>query len=528
MGAGNWSWRSQSGLSTFVVHIDAVRQDFDDYREDAEKEFVGYLKKTHPNLVQEGDEPSLAWAEENGLKSIIEDAIGDSFPYWDNQEGFYLEESRNRYDDLLNALVDASQRGDLPSTSVDADARVVASKKYAQLLLREWETYLYLAVGPTDELEEYLPAQAFDTKAELFVARCLAACEPANTSFLHVAGKPAAIELDDRERLMVRDGLRAAPAERLIDRIQAIANELDDQEEQDAAAEAKFLEDFGITTSELAVRRDDVEAILEFVNHVGELPCTVMEQYGTEYEQMRDELLSQLAAMEEQPMRPDTAWTSKRVDMRPYRDAAVIQLDGSAIATMIYGQHATTAVESAVPGAISIMSEEQLDAFVLKKVLEQYPHEAAKSLEGYFTLYTRGSSPSQQQEGALVYRGHLSWGNVAKAEQRTDEWVKTGGTATRLQLPVWYDYVPANQVREVLVSLPAPSSVVKSFFDANGDLKVTGMLVERRGDEMGQVYVTDSAAPDKDHANFRPVLVNGAWVEPTPVLENERGVSYGR
>lgn len=529
MGAGNWSWRSSTGLSTFVVHVDSAPSGFDEYREQAEKGFVSHLEAQHANLIPKDAEPTLDWAQDNGLTSIIEDAIGGEYPYWDNETGFYANASEERFDEVICALSrngEMTRQSDLRRTAVDEGAVVLDSGKYVQLLMREWETYIYLAVGPTDQVEEELPREPFDAKAELFVAKCLAACVPSKTTFHQVAGKPAAIALTDHEHLLVKDGRVVAAAERVISRITAAAHVLNDN--PDAAREAKFLLDFGITVSDLYVRDDDVANVLDFVERLRELPSTVIAQYDTEYAQMRDTMMGRLASLEYKPAMPDTAWTSKVVDMRAYRHAAAIQLDGPGVASFLWNEGSPMDVMGRVaPGCISVMSEAAFDDVVLGKITEHYPHKARVTSNGYFTLYTTGATPSQQ-EGVLVFRGHRDWGHLQTAEARTEGWIKAGGTATREQLPVWFDYVPASGVREVLASLPAPSSVVKSFFDANGDLKVTGMLVERRGDEMGQVFVTESLAPNTDRAQFRPVLVNGVWNEPSPQLANEKGVGHGR
>lgn len=524
-------------MPTAVMHVDQVVETFSDYRDRAEGEFVSHLKAKHGTLVPDSVTVTLEWAKEQGLESAVEEAIGDEYPFWDDEENFYRDAQQHRDEDLTEILSMRSGRDGIepvgaPGKANDDDVYVLAKGSFAQLVKREWEHQVVFAIGPVPKLDDQLDLDKMvaDTKAaSLFVAKCLAACDPTNSTYLDAAqGKPAVIA-SDRARDLARRGWIVDAAREIIDLAYAAARFV--ANDDDVAAESDFESNYGISADDLLVVRDEVDTLIEFAETFdGALPGSVGKQYEQEYQLLRDFALNRLAEAGETPYAPDTAWTSKKVDLSAYRTAAVIQVDQASIEPFVATRGASeNPLTHAAPGSMSKMSEGDFDAHLLPRILEKYPFERAKSENGLWTLYTVGPEPEHGEEGALVFRGHSGWGHLDGIEQRTAQWLKENPAVELWNLPCWFHLSddPA-VIREVLASPEAPEAVMKALSKPNGELAVTGVLFEDRGNEISQLYVTQAADPVFMNASFRPVMVNGQWNVQEAEVSSTQEVGYGR
>ncbi|SFF33855.1 hypothetical protein [Paracidovorax wautersii] len=521
-------------MPTAVMHVDQVVETFADYRARAEGEFVSYLKVKHGALIPDSSQVTLEWAKEQGLEWAVEEAIGDEYSFWDDEESFYIDRQASRHEDLVEIFMMRSGNGGIEPVGERGkangdDALVLAKGSFAQLVMRNWEGQVIFAIGPLPKLDDELDLDkmvADNKAATVFVAKCLAACDPTSPSYLDAAqGKPAVIEVSDRVRDLARRGWIVDAARDVIDRAYATAHSV--AKDDDAAAESVFESNFGIAAGDLLVVRDEVDTLIEFAeNFDGELPDSVSKQYEREYLRLREFVLDRMAYAEEQPYVPDTAWTSKRVDLSAYRTAAAIQVDHASIAPFLAAQgQIRYPLMHAAPGSMSRMSEKDFDIHVMPRILEKYPFERAKSENGLWTLYTSGPGSEHEAEGALVFRGHRSWGHLHALGALTARWLRDTPAVALSELPQWFHLSSDPvEVSEVLASTRPPETVMKPF----GDLSVTGVLFEKRGAEIAQLYVTHAAHPVLMTASFRPVIVDGQWNVSEADVSSTQEVDHGR
>lgn len=536
MGVGNWSWRSSSGLPTTVVHVDGVLRYFDDYREEAEKKFVEYVREHYADRLPEDEEPTLEWAKSEGLGAIIEAAIGDEFPDWDDQDGYSQQEAKQRFDDLLDRVVEVFGESKLPGLTqhypmltpeFDKAAHVLARSEWAQVVVRQWEGMIYFGVGPSDAIED-LGDLNLGTVESKFIEKVWAACDPKSTAFYLAADKkPAPIELTQQEQAMsvlVRQyGYRPNGdlLTSVVERLRAQAAELDNYN-----ANLQFFNDFGITPHDLATLNVEIEGLIAFVEEYGGTPDMVAQGYERDRQALRSALLTAMAIEGEKPYSPDTAWTSKRVDLSPFRQVAVVHLDRINASACIVNQDPLKAIGSAAPGSVSFMSEAEFEQSVMDSVERIAPHKVLELNDGMFSIHSPMGGLRPHDHGVLVFRGRLEWGHFDGYNKQVEKWLQQGGTSPLEQLPGWMKLATSGpEIRSILDSLPAGSKIAECY-DKSGDLQVTGALVETRNGAYSTVFVTTESKPHMLSASYEPLVLNGVAIKPaSPTTDHE--ATYG-
>ena len=538
MGVGHWSWRSSSGLATTVVHVDDVTRSFAEYREEAQAEFERQMRRDYPDRLPEDDEVTLDWAKDEGMESIIEATIGEEFPRWDDEQLYHEEEAAQRYEDLLDSVGEVFAASKLAGVTAhypmltpefDKSARVIARSEWAQVVVREWESNIYFAVGPSDAVEQLAPLR-LNTSESKFIAKCWSACDPKSTAFYLAADKsPAPIKLTAAEssmELLSHYGREYHPNGDLltsvVDRLRSQAAELDNYNDNVA-----FFNTYGITPHELAEKTLEIEGMIALVEDYGGTPDMIAQAYERDRKALSDVLMTAMAINDEKPYRPDTAWTSKRADMSPYRQVAVVQLDGASASAFIVNQSPLNAISSAAPGSVSFMSEAEFERSIADAVARVAPHKVLEMNGGMFAIHSPVNGGLRNHDhGVLVFRGRMEWGHFDGYEKKVQEWLQNGGTTPLEQLPTWMTLATSgSEIRSILESLPSGSSVA-SCFDEQGDLLVTGALVESRNGEHSTVFVTTGSRPEMLSASYEPLVLNGVAIKPaTP--SNDREATYG-
>lgn len=545
MGVGNWSWRSSSGRATTVVHVDGLLESFEDYRKRANASLAAYVEEHYADRVEPGDVVDIEWARDHGLLDVVEAAIGDEFPLWDQEEAYARENAENRYWNLAESVTSHLQTGALQGMEVwesgsqmaraafDGGARVIACTPLTQVVMREWESSIYLGVGPSDALEntEDFPQ---DKDVEKFIAKCCAACDPRSTAFYLAADKrPAPVELTRHEIMRVAESrryphLHGAMTDVLaavVGRITAQAEVLEEGGNASYNDQLAFFNDFGIAPDDLLLKKDLVQDMIAFLEDHKATPGMANAAYETEFEQLSERLMTALAINGEEPYRPTTAWTSKRVDMSPYRMVSVMHLEDQAARMAVYGQDNLLAVMSGVkPGCVSVMREADFVKHVAHAVTAQCPVERVHLNGGMATLMT-ASAADPDLGSILVWRGRPEWGHFAQIERNDALWIEKGGVAQLTDLPSWMKQtVDGHGIRSELDALKLPEGQAASFYDSRGDLTVTGVLSESVPG--GNVFVTSSDLPLAPEAQYRAVVYQGAVVQaPAPAQKSE--VTYG-
>lgn len=544
MGAGNWSARSRY-FETSVVYVDELLESFEDYRQRAEQEFKRWLVENHPSTtvlqllgeipgaVEEFSGSIIDWAKENHLQGYLDEALGEEFPLWDSPETFAVEESADRLDLLLESTSGSLAQA-LPKVLVnrgalkhrqfwsDPNAMVLAEARYAQVALRHWEGNLYFAVAPKNDVENQGPFLTREHKAEIceFLGRCWAACDPQNKEFSRYSNSargPAPVELRPTEAGRIHDGkVDSILLDAVVARAVAQATQL--EASGDEAGIQAFTDAFGIEPSYLvhAERTSDLAVHLECVEELDATPQMVMDSYTHESRALENALLNSLARDGEKPMRPDTAWTSKAVDLSNYRHVVAVQVGPEQIEKLM---HAPSLPSELLSGPrMSVMRENVFDRTVAGAVQNVYPHVA--DVHGDIMKLHLRSAGDTVGGGVFVWRGHLDW--LAQNVQGTsDLWLREQGSTRLGELPVWMSLqTDSGAVRDVLDSVAAPASIAKNFFTEDGSLDVTGVMVETRDGDYGTVYVTYDSRPHSLSARYEAVLLNGTWNMPTaPAVE---------
>lgn len=536
MGVGNWSWRSSSGLPTTVVHVDDMLRSFADYRKEAGEQFESYVREHYADRIPEDEDPTLEWAERENLQDIIKAAIGDEFPLWNDEHAYGETEAGQRFDDLLDRVGEVFGESKLPGLTThypmltpefDKAAHVLARSELAQVVVRQWEGMIYFGVGPSDAIEN-LGELNLGTLESKFIAKVWAACDPKSTAFFLAADKkPAPIELTQQERAMSvlarQDGYHPNGdlLTSVVERLRAQAAELDNYN-----ANLQFFNDFGITPHDLANLNFEIEGLIAFVEEYGGTPDMVAQGYESDRQALRSALLTAMAIEGEKPYSPDTAWTSKRVDLSPFRQVAVVQLDGPSANACIFYQDPLKAIGSAAPGSVSFMSEAEFEQSVMDSVERAAPHKVLELNDGMFSIHSPAGAQRPNEASVLVFRGRLEWGHFDGYNKQVEQWLQQGGTSPLEQLPGWMTLATSGpEIRSILESLPAGSKIAECY-DKSGDLQVTGALVETRNGAYSTVFVTTESKPHMLSASYEPLVLNGVAIKPaSPSMDRE--ATYG-
>lgn len=548
MGAGNWSARSRD-FETSVIHVDDLRESFADYRAHAEEAFKQWLVKNHPSTTvlqllgvrpgaaEEFTGSVIAWAKENGLQDYLEEALSDDYPVWDNENAFAQDQSEDRFNELTYAIRLASKQA-LPTAEADADqlkqaifdadrgAMVLALGQYAQVVIRHWESYLYLGVAPKNEVdnEGHFITKGRDPTLTELLGRCWAICDPDNNAFARyrAPGRDAAlVELRPSEiGLRHGDRVDARLLQGVVDRIVERAQQLDAANDQPGMKQ--FKADFGIEVPHLLSSKKNVEldVHIEFVSQFNATPAMVVEGYERELNILNRAILDCMASLSEKPLRPDTAWTSKVVDLSGYRHVVAVQVGAEQIDALQAQKTIDVAMSSAAACQISLMPENVFDRTVTGAIQQRYPYQELIE-PGGLELHLR--SAGDRDGGVVVWRGHRDWLATDMGGQQS-AWLREKGSARLGELPAWMSLATdSSEIRETLDALAVPAAVGKGFFSAEGDLEVTGVLVEVRDGDYGSAHVTYSSRPFGVDATFETVLLNGEWNAPIPAPEKEFG-----
>ncbi len=568
MGAGNWGLRS-AHLDTETWHVDAVPVSFDDYRESALQELRDAVKAANPGISDEAlkhvslDElQDFGW-EIEGLDEIKE-GIEEEFEFLDSREGYYQSIGDDRCTELVEGLQGAvanvvgdkrdysALRKAMKYEKCDADknAFVMGVGKLTQVVLRSWENYYYIGIGPTNELDQldYLfKSENADAYVETLLTRCMAALDPENPKLAAHRTPLAPIELRPHESVTPGEKnleLLEAVVRRAVVLAERLESELEDMDgwvvdpaDASAAAAARaaleerisqFEAGFGVAPAEFSVLSDSIDEYLAFVEQIGMTPGMAEVAYGEELSRMTDAVLNFMAVNEEDVYRPDSAWTSRKTDLSPYRYAAAVQLDAQAAALIKSGQDsALIQVLTQDPSRVSLMKESDFDACLAGAVQAACPIVTKLKTE-MFTLHEEAPATANQS-AVLVWRGHLDWGHfdLKKFEAASQKLVNDGAGISLDDLPQWMTHLTLEEhLRGTLGAVDIPPEVAKSFYAADGSLEVTGVLAEAGVGQMRALYVTTSARPFEPTAHYEPVVLNGLVREvpaPTPEMEVSHG-----
>ncbi len=385
MGVENWSIRSKY-WDTSVVHVDGVTVSFAEYREQAGASLAAWLKEEHPDLVPEGQVVTLDWAEQYLPRATVEEALEDGYCFWDTESGYLQDASSDRYADLCEGLqrsfaLALPQAETSPDTlkyrtfDDDKSALVLAKGRYAQAVIRGWQSDLCIGIAPTNELENYGPfiAKSNDPASHNqevceFLGRCWAVCDPKNQEFARYVDAqrgPVPVELRPTEVGLVHNNLVDG---RLLDdvvaRVVEQARQLDAEEGNDEAL-SSFQKAFGIEPAFLLLcERDGTLAVhVELVAQFNATPAILIAGYQRESGVMEHAMLDCMASMDEKPTRADTSWTSRKVDLSAYRHVVVVQLDGAETKAVLERGVLTVSAGTA-PSRVSVMPENVFDRTV--------------------------------------------------------------------------------------------------------------------------------------------------------------------
>ena len=526
MGAGHWSARSKY-FDTSVIHVDQLLESFDDYQEMAGESFKHWLQETHPGKfpdvpgVAQGGE-LIAWAKANNLHSYLEEALDDEYQFWDDPEAYVQDASEMRLEEL-EASVCASIAKALPGAKVgraslkgrefwgDKCATVLAQTRFAQVVLRHWEGMLFFAIAPKNEVENLGPFLTSENQSDIcqFVGRCWAACDPQNKDFSRYIRSDrgaAPVDLRPTEVGLSHDGRITS---RLLDAVVARAVERATVlEAEDSEVDCQdFTEDFGIEPCELTHVHltGYLDFHLECIEELSATPVMVFQGYQQELYALESALLNAMACNDEEPYRPDGAWTSKKVDLSPYRHVLAIQLDAAQVERVERGGFQVSEFLSGP--RMSLMPEAVFDRTVTGSIQKAFPKAVGPS-DDVNQLYVSSGNSAQSMGGVLVWRGHLEWLGE-RVQDKSDAWLRQGGIAPLSELPLWMTLsTDPDEIRATLDQVEAP---VTSPQD------VTGVLAETRDGDFGSVFVTYASRPYDLGASYEAVLLNGTAQTPSKI-----------
>jgi hypothetical protein len=238
----------------------------------------------------------------------------------------------------------------------------------------------------------------------------------------------------------------------------------------------------------------------------------VVQGYEQELYALESALLNAMACNGENPYRPDTAWTSKKVDLSPYRHVLAIQLDAAQVERVERGGFQVSEFLSGP--RMSLMPEAIFDRTVTGSIQKAFPKAVGPS-DDVTQLYVSSGNSAQSMGGVLVWRGHLEWLGE-RVQDKSDAWLRQGGIAPLSELPLWMHLAAdPEEIRATLDQVRAP---VGSPED------VTGVLAETRDGEYGTVFITYSSRPYDLGASYEAVLLNGT-AQTSPELRQE--LSHG-
>jgi len=557
MGVGNWGMRS-ARFDTETWHVDATLVTFEDYRANALAELRGAVKLANPEISDEAlkhvtfDKYQDAGWEIEGLDEIQE-TIREEFQFLDDRDGYSDDVSDDRYADLSEGLQgavavavgDTRDFSELrkamkqESCDTDKDAVVMGVGKLTQVVLRSWQHYYYIGIGPTNALEDN--DSLFDNSnvdVETLLVRCMAALDPDSPKLAAYRTPLAPIELRPHEiaalGVAAGDGninfldavvRRAMALAESLELKAALADNLDPQERAELEARcADFEAGFGVDPGEFSLLSDPIEDYLEFVERIGLTPGMAEREYEEELRRMKDVVLNFMAVNEEEAYQPNGAWTSGKADLSAYRHAAAVQVDAHTAALIKSGQDGAL-IQALVqnPSRVSLMRESDFDASLASAVEKACPIEM-KLKPGMFTLHENDTTP--EKSAVLVWRGHLNWGHfdLKKFEAASQKLLDISVAFELSELPQWMAHVTRDDlIRETLESLAVPPEVAKSFYADDGSLLVTGVLTEVGNGALRAVYVTNSRMPMDE---YEPIVLNGL-VKAAPAPVPEMGVSHG-
>lgn len=290
----------------------------------------------------------------------------------------------------------------------------------------------------------------------------------------------------------------------------------------------QFEAGFGVDPAEFSVLHESIEDYLAFAEDFDLTPGMAEREYSEELSQMTDAVLNFMAVNEEEPYRPDGAWTSKKTDLSRYRHAAAIQLDAQAVVLIKSGNDgALIQALASDPSRVSLMRESDFDACLAGSVQAACPVKTQLKSE-MFTLYEE-AEPRSNKSGVLVWRGHLDWGHfdLKKFEAASQKMVNDGAGFELGKLPQWMTLVTLDEhIRESIEGLELPPEMAKSFYAEDGSLEVTGVLSEAGNGQIRALYVTTAGRPFERTASYEPIMLNGL-VKAAPAPAPDVEVSHG-
>lgn len=536
MGVGNWRWSSRV-FSTDSLSVNDLVESWEELRERAFKALIDYLKGNHPE-IELPEDATLQWAEDELPSELLSEALDDEFPYWDSQESWGTEQSQERWRHFLHELVPRavlSANKDVRTDPAevrhyqcphDTDATTVAVGRLVQVVMRHWETDFVFGIGPTAALDNEEPTFENEQYRPLFelIGRVWAACsdDPAFDRYRQPL-VPVEVSAAERAEAAKYERINDSLLSRVLGRVVSEATLIGVR--SDEAAAERFEKAYGISAETLVRESDVLDELCAFVRDFGGTPAMVGQAYDREFAVMFDAVVGALASEGETVCRPDTAWTSTRVDLSPYRQAVVMQLhrDGVKLALGDKYDDVLQMARETPAYKTSVMSESVYERSVAGAVKARYPHEVAlfKS-DGMWTLHLRDAN--DREEGVLVFRGHESWGHLPGLKREQDEYFKSGTGRLLSVLPSWFHLATdVGEIKDILSSLSAPQSLRGDLYGDEGEPQVTGLLVEVRDGEYGSVFASTSARPYESLALYECVLLNGRWNEPAPEATMEPG-----
>lgn len=560
MGVGHWSYGSRD-FETEVIHVDQLKESFADYQKEGIDACVAWLNAHRPDIFlpnlssltpqeieRAGNIEFLQPPDDPSVKSWEE--LVDEYPFLNDESGFYQEKSGERIADFESelrslelppglktvSLADSHVTSKYAERGEDRNRSVLAKGRHAQVVLRYWEDMIFIGIGPTPAVENdsQTCSENVDGELDTFLARCWAACDPSNSRFVDYVrplGGPAPVELRPSEIAVSLGGavapdLLACVVDRAAKAAELIVSIEDQNAEEYKKSESSFKKSFGISPKQLLAyeQGDELGIYVEFTGAHDSTPMMLQSEYENEFATLKHAVLDRIAALGEEPMRPDSAWTSKAVDLSAYQHTLVVQLDADevAIALLNPGRIPMMAADAdPKPFRSSFMATNVYDRTVVGAVQQAYPVKI--DLNPSTALYLR--SEADKSGGAMVWTGHASW--LAVDPQGTQRaWLARSESCQLGELPGWMSLVTgADEIRETLSSLAAPAEIARNFYTEEGNLDVTGLLLETRDGEYGAAFVCYGARPFANDAGYEPVLLGGQWNVPS--AENNAELGHG-
>ena len=519
MGVGNWSWSPSSGMPEFTVHVDDLPETFEEYRGRAEAAWIEHARTHFASLIEDDVVPDFAWAQENLSQSEIESAIEEEFPHWDDQEGYSVNASGDRLDDLIESLGESLQEESLQITDrvtylkhVD-DAISIARGKLVDVVVKPWETQLYIGVGPSAKLEEQGKFD-FSPAVERFVAMHMSACAPTKSSFYELsASHDYEFTMSPRVISLLREGRKMAAASELLDATVDLARTLEVSGSSDDCD--AFQRRFGLEPSHVTMQStsDQIDILFDYAEAIGDLPTSVAKAYQVEFAKARDAVKKCLALSGEQVYQRDTGWTSKRVDLSDFRDVALVSLNEGQLGQIRW----VASLGEAMSQMQLYLGVEQV-AFVKQSALagledrlrDSFNPVTVEAKDGLLALYSAGSGLGGMAVLDASYLSSLRYRSPAKIAH-------DGAGFFRDDLPAWLEPVTDPKgLRDVVQAVASLPGLESHLVMSGGDLAVSGMLVLKDGGGVQSLYATNDPVPGA-RSTYRPLVIHGQ-----PAMDFER------